>query len=421
MKTEKGSTIKDIRQHNRFLVLKHIAIRPMISRMDLSEITGLSKMAVGNMVTDLMEMGLVEEIKGAQESSVYGRPPGVLRISSSSPLICGMLITRGSFRVVLADLSGSIVDQEKILYEKIQQKSDISKLLLNAYHLLLERQRRHVIAVGISSIGPVDTNCGIILNPPFFYGISNVPIVEEIQVATGLPTFLINDANSGALAEKLYGLGQTEHNFSYLHIMNGIGIGCVLDGKMYGGDSGQSGELGHTTINCMGPKCECGNIGCLELYANVENMRARIAVMQKALRIDFPLQPGQKVDWITILNQANLGNQLAVLALEEFCTYVSYAMTNVIRLLDLSLVIVGYDSDVPGSIIEQLLQSKLQQRVPSSDYRQISVKRSTFDGDTPLIGAIACCAEKIFDLSLQIFPEECQNVKFRVQAVCKQP
>ena len=56
MQSTKGSTVRDIRQHNRLLILKHIAIKPMVSRMELSEVTGLSKMAVGNMVNDLMEL-----------------------------------------------------------------------------------------------------------------------------------------------------------------------------------------------------------------------------------------------------------------------------------------------------------------------------------------------------------------------------
>lgn len=405
MQTVKGSNIKDIRQHNRLLVLKHIAAKPMVSRMELSEITGLSKMAVGNMVNDLMDLKLVEEIKLSPDTNAYGRPPGALRLSNSSPLICGMLIKRGLFQTVLADLSGDIVDREEIRYDQGLRKEDIATWLVGAYRRLRARQHRDVIAVGISAIGPVDTKRGIILNPPFFHGLSNVEIVREVQSEIGLPTYLINDANAGALAEKLYGQGQAEKNFCYLHIMNGIGVGCVLDSKLYSGDFGQSGEIGHTTINCMGPKCECGNVGCLELYANVDNMKSRIRELEEMLHVRFPLRQGEKLGWMSILGQANRGNQLAVLALEEFCTHISFAMTNIVNLLDLSHIIVGYDSDVTGDVLERLLQEKLQKRALYTGYRRIEVRRSVFEGDAPLVGAIACCAEKIFDLELKILPE----------------
>ena len=402
MQSAKGSNIKDIKHHNRLLVLKHIATKPMISRMDLAEVTGLSKMAVGNMVNELMEHKLVEETRGSVEAGFYGRPPGALRISSSSPLICGMLIKRGIFQVVLADLSGVIVDREVIRHENDLCREDISKWLVSAYETLCDRQQRPVIAVGISSIGPVDTKRGVILNPPFFHGISNVEIVQEVEMATGLPTYLINDANAGALAEKLFGSARNEKNFSYLHIMNGIGLGCVLDNKLYNGDFGQSGEIGHTSINCMGPRCECGNVGCLELYANVENLCIRAREMETILQTEIPLDPGEELGWLSIVNNANKGNKAALLALEQFCTYIAHAITNTVNLLDFSCIIVGYDSEVQGNVVERLLREKLQDRILYSDYRRISIQHSVFGGDAPLVGAIACCAEKIFDASLPI-------------------
>lgn len=404
MQSAKGSNINDIKQHNRILVMKHIATRPSISRTELSDATGLSKMAVGNMVNDLMELDLVEESKLPLEGNSYGRPPGMLRISNHSPLICGMLIKRGVLQVVLADLSGSIVTRTELRYDEALKREGIIEWLATACQHLREGQMRSVIAVGISSIGPVDVTRGVILNPPFFHGIANVEIVQQIQEATGLPTYLINDANAGALAEKVYGGAKTEKNFSYLHIMNGIGLGCVLDDKVYNGDLGQSGEIGHTSINFMGPKCECGNVGCLELYANEENLLIRARELETLLGTKIHVSPGEELNWRTIIDQANCGNQAALLALDQFCTYVAHAMTNIINLLDFSSIIVGYDSSTQGNALERLMADKLQRRVLYTDYRRINVRHSIFGGDAPLIGAIACCAEKIFDLTLPIFP-----------------
>lgn len=403
MQNAKGSNVKDMKQFNRALVLKHIATKPKISRTDLAEATGLSKMAVGNMVNDLMEMGLVEEIKPAIEGSFYGRPPGVLCISGKSPLICGMLIKREIFQVILADLSGHIVGRNIIPYGKELKKENIAAFLVESFEDLRSRQQRPIVAVGISSVGPVDTQRGIICNPPYFYGINNVEIVKEVKERTGLPTFLVNDANAGALAERLYGSATGEHNFCYLHIATGIGLGCVLDGKLYSGDFGQSGEIGHTSINYMGPKCECGNSGCLEMYANVERLNVRIRELEQAMRRPAPAKNGEALSWEDVVDSANRGDFIALAALEEFCTYISYAMTNIVNLFDFSCIIVGYDAHSDGDAVEQILKDKLQSRVLYSDYRRISVKRSVYGGDAPLIGAIACCAERVFDLSLQLF------------------
>ena len=184
MQKRMGSRITDVRQHNRLLVLRHIATHPMISRADLAEATGLSKMAVGNMVDDLTELDLVGETRIFADGSSYGRPPGALYISEHSPLICGMLIKRSVLQVVLADLSGNLVDREEISYGRLIQKEELADRLTEVYIGLMEKQKRPVIAVGISSIGPVDSGRGIILNPPYFQGISNVEIVKDIRAVS---------------------------------------------------------------------------------------------------------------------------------------------------------------------------------------------------------------------------------------------
>lgn len=402
MQKRMGSRITDVRQHNRLLVLRHIATHPMISRADLAEATGLSKMAVGNMVDDLTELDLVGETRIFADGSSYGRPPGALYISEHSPLICGMLIKRSVLQVVLADLSGNLVDREEISYGRLIQKEELADRLTEVYIGLMEKQKRPVIAVGISSIGPVDSGRGIILNPPYFQGISNVEIVKDIRERTGLPVYLINDANAGALAEKLYGGAREEKNFAYLHIMNGIGLGCVLDNRLYNGNSGQSGEIGHTSINFMGPRCECGNVGCLELYANAENLCRRVQELAPILGCQVVPENGGALGWKVVVDSANGGNRTAVMALEEFCGYIAYALTNILNLLDFSHIIVGYDSSVKGDVVERLLKSKLKRRALSAAYRQIEIERSVFGGDAPLIGAIACVAERIFNMSLPV-------------------
>ena len=75
--------------------------------------------------------------------------------------------------------------------------------------------------------------------------------------------------NASALAEKLYGNGRNISDFVYIGVTNGIGSGIISNDNLFAGEMGFSGEIGHTTINYEGPKCACGNTGCLELYASI--------------------------------------------------------------------------------------------------------------------------------------------------------
>ena len=274
-------------------------------------------------------------------------------------------------------------------------------MLYSGFKEISVRTDRKIIAVSIASLGPVDSSNGIILNPPYFYNIENLKIQAILEEKIGLPVFLVNDANAGALAEKLYGIGKHIANFAYLHIMNGIGAGFVFKNDLYNGDTGQSGEIGHTSINFAGPLCDCGNRGCLELYANLDNMRQKIGELKRFYpksEISKRVEPS----WKEIVDFANEKDVLAFEALEEFCSYISYALINTLKLLNISSLIIGYDSSNKGYIVEEIVHAKLSESLKAVNFGKIEVHHSLFNGDAPLIGAIAFVADKIFSLNFSL-------------------
>ncbi len=402
-----GSNSQDIKQKNRFLILKLIAVNKGISRVDIARITGLSKMTVGNLVTELIEDGFVIEqtYKELKKQNLIGslgngsgRKPIMLTLSPQSPCICGMLIKRKLCQVILGDIGGNIIEQISYDYTTLADGNMLIDMLCSGFKEIAIRTDRKIIAVSIASLGPVDSSKGIILNPPYFYNIENLEIQSILERKIGLPVFLVNDANAGALAEKLYGVGKNIANFAYLHIMNGIGAGFILKNALYNGDTGQSGEIGHTSINFAGPLCDCGNRGCLELYANLDNMRRKI----EELKQFYPeSQISKKTDptWREIVDLANEKDILAFEVLEEFCSYISYALINTLKLLNISAIIIGYDSSNKGYIIEEIVHAKLSKSLKFVNFGKIEVLHSMFNGDAPLIGAIAFVADKIFSLN----------------------
>ena len=396
-----GSNGQDIKQKNRILVLQLIAENTGVSRVDISRMTGLSKMTIGNIVTELIEEKLIIEqgrLDCPPEAAASGRRPIILSLSPASPCICGMLIKRELCQIIIGDLAGHILDEVHYEYSSLSDGEELVRMLCHGYQTLSRHSDRHIIAISISSLGPVDGQHGVISKPPHFYNIRHLPIVSLLEKQIGLPTFLVNDANAGALAEKMYGIGKNISNFCYLHIMNGIGSGLILRDSLYNGDAGQSGEIGHTSINFAGPPCACGNRGCLELYANVDAMRRKI----KNLSGFYPSSPlaGGTVSWRQIVDCAERGDHLALLALDDFCSYLSGALLNTLNLLDLSTLIVGYNGS--GGVIERLLQARLAPALLSDHPDALRVLHSSFGGDAPLIGSIAFAADKIFSLQFPL-------------------
>lgn len=402
MKSDTGSNIQNVKSLNRILVLKHIATHNHgISRVDLARITGLSKMTAGNIVNELLSADLVIETDSLPSITSYGRKPILLALSPKSPCICGMLIKRGLCQVVLSDLGGNIFFQKDYPYHTLSSPQNLLDILSALFQKCKESTDRRILSIGIACVGPLDSTRGLILKPPYFYGIENLPIVSIIEEMTGLPTFLVNDATAGAFSEKLFGLGTDISNFAYLHIMNGIGAGFILNHTLYDGDSGQSGEIGHTSINFNGPACACGNRGCLDLYANIDTMRARIQELS-TFYPGSPLLFSSAPEWSDIVTAGNHRDSLAIVVLEEFCSYIAYSLTNTLNLLNLSTIIVGYSSNNDGLIVEELLSHKLNSLVMAAKYQPISVIHSSFNGNAPLVGSVALVADKIFNRALPL-------------------
>lgn len=394
-----GSNLVHVKNHNQALVLRLICTNPLMSRSQLADCSGLTKMTLSNIVSELIEKGIITETVSRSGNATVGRRPILLDLAESSPCICGMLIKRGLLQVVLGDLRGRILDSVAIRYEAFRDSDELIRMLLDAYRKLKDRSKRTVAAISVAALGPVDVSHGSLVKTPNFYGLSNVEVTKLLEKSTGLPTYIINDANAGALAEKLYGRGKNLSNFVYLHFMNGIGAGAVLNDMLYEGDIGQSLEFGHTSINFAGPKCSCGNTGCVELYANLKRMNEQAAALAR-LYPDSLLPKNAVHTWNDYVSCADRSDALAMVVLDRFCEYVSYALTNLLNVLDVNHVIVGYDGGTSSSFIEKAISSRINRMVMFADYRSIEVRHSAFDGNGPLVGSIAAVTNRIFNRSI---------------------
>ena len=122
-------------------------------------------------------------------------------------------------------------------------------------------------AIGISCGGPLDSKRGLVLSPPNLLGWDNVPVTEYFEKATGLPTFLCNDANAGALAEWRMGAGKGTQNMVFMTFGTGLGAGLILHGQLYEGTSDSAGELGHIRLASFGP-VGYGKMGSFEGFCS---------------------------------------------------------------------------------------------------------------------------------------------------------
>jgi glucokinase len=147
------------------------------------------------------------------------------------------------------------------------------RALLAANGLRIEQ----VTGVGVSLPSPLDTELGVVLNPPNLPSWHGTPVRGLLAEALGRPVAIENDANAAALAELRFGAGRGARDLVFLTMSTGVGAGLVTGGRLVRGVASSAGEVGHIPVEWDGEGCSCGLRGCLEAYTGGAAWTRRLA------------------------------------------------------------------------------------------------------------------------------------------------
>ena len=258
MTKKTGMNNQNLKYQNRGLLLRLLCTHDGVSRIQLAQRTGLTKMTVSNIIAGLMEQDYVVE-RAPERNAGVGRNPIILDISPGAPKVLGVQLGREGVTAVLFDLKLRILKKEEEPFAQENTDSILQKLFRAVDRIRI--QESNILGRGVSGVGPLDGGSGVVLNPPNLFGVSNLPLRRLLSNHMGLPVELNNDMNCAALGEKLFGAGREFHNFLYVGLSTGIGSGIIENDGLYQNSSGFAGELGHTSIDCNGPECGTGNRG----------------------------------------------------------------------------------------------------------------------------------------------------------------
>lgn len=399
-----GSNHQSTKIQNRALVLKIICTGTNISRIDISRQTGLSKMSITNIVSELAKEGLVvdqaEQTDSEKNGSIgtIGRKPVFLAPDTDNHIALGLYISRDYAIATLSNLKCEMIDEKRCPFAFEESGTYFTDKIKALIHSTLDERiasGKKLIGIGVASIGPLDINNGVILDPPNFHTLKSIPIRLILENEFGCNVYVDNDMNASALAEKLYGKATDISNFAYIGVTNGIGAGIITNNLLFEGDMGFSGEIGHATINYEGSKCACGNTGCLELYASIPEIvsQARNSI---ALGMDSKLAELEVIEWKDIVKYAEAGDKLAINLVDRLCLYISIGLINLINILDPQTIYLGHDIALAGSLVTERLQSYLIDKTISSRYKSVPIEISAFGDKSPIIGSVAIVLDKLF-------------------------
>jgi glucokinase len=256
------------------------------------------------------------------------------------------------------------------------------------------------IGVGISSPGPLDRRRGIVLDPPNLEGWKDVPIVEHVEPALGLPTILERDTNVAIMGEWRYGAARGATDAVYVTVSTGVGGGVIMDGRPLLGHAGLAGEVGHLVVELDGPTCGCGGIGHAEAIAS------GTAIAREGRRLlEDGLSPelrrlaadGTAVDAELVARAASAGDTRSAAILERAWIAVGALCASLVNLLTPEVIVIGGGIAEHHPRLFDVARREMARRTLPDFAPDVRIERAALGGDVSLIGLLPIVNDRIGD------------------------
>ncbi|XDA96845.1 ROK family protein [Sulfitobacter sp. LCG007] len=312
-----------------------------VSRSDVAKQLKVSPASVTALVGELLELGLLQEEGDTTRETTRGRPPVALSVRPDAGYVVGIKLSRTRHTAILVDAAGQPLAHSSL--EGLQRKRSLAQILTETGRVLDDLlaqtglARADLACIGIGLPGMIDHAAGHMVWSPLLTE-TDRPIRALAEERFGVPVAVDNDANIVTLAELWFGIGRALPDFAVITIEQGLGMGLVINHRLYRGAGGLGMELGHTKVQIDGALCACGQRGCLEAYV------ADYALVREAsTALDLPeaAPGGPDVALQRLFEQAKAGNEAARVIFRRAGRFLALGMSNVVNLFDPPLIILS--------------------------------------------------------------------------------
>lgn len=336
------------KEHNRNLVLKTIFSHENISRADIARLTNLTRSTVSDIVSDLIDGGLVSEI-GVGQSQV-GKSPILLSLIEDSRWLIGLDLAQNQFRGAVVNLRGRIRDVVAIPVNE-GGGTDALPLVYQILDRLISNTNRPLTGIGVGAPGLVNTSEGIIVDAVNLSW-KNLPLTRLLEQRYRLPVSILNDCHAAAIGEKTYGKDfQKDENLILINVHHGIGAGIIINREIFQGDGGFAGEVGHIAmVHENGEVCRCGRRGCLETVASATALIRQARKMAKRYPNCRLARDPRGVDLETIREAFHAEDPLTCDLVLGTADYLGMAISNLVGTLNIHRVVLEGDMTLFGAV-----------------------------------------------------------------------
>jgi predicted NBD/HSP70 family sugar kinase len=380
------TTARDIRRRNRSVLLSKLFFDAPLSRMDLSQLTGLSAATVSNVTAELVGERLI--VEAGQVESDGGRPRVLLRVDPEYGYVIGIDVGETGVKVELFDLAmtrRSTVEQP-LPSARPAPAAVAAQVAAGIREVIIQAgiDERRVIGVGVGVPGMVEHGPAVLVHAPTIGW--NAVALERLlrERGTTLPLFFDNGAKTQGQAEMWFGAGRGTRHAVIALVGSGVGAAVVTDGATYRGVSSSAGEWGHTTIVYGGRPCRCGSRGCLEAYVGAEGIIERYRQARGG-------RVGKIVDEmssIEALIAAADRSKIAAGLLAETAGFLGAGIANLINLFNPERVVLGgWTGLALGARLMPQIRDAAKAHSLAHPYSQTSIELCRLGPDAVAFGA----------------------------------
>jgi N-acetylglucosamine repressor len=336
-----------IREVNRSIILDLVRRAGHISRTELARRSMLTKPTVSTIIDEFIGSGIVNEVGKGESLSGGGRPARMLEFNDASAAYLGVHFGVRATRVAVADARGviKVVRGRPSLRDAAARAGKVVRSMASEALQAAKIPWARVAAAGATVPGLVDQETGVcVLAPNLDW--RDVPLREALQNELRVPVVVNNITQASVVAEGRVGAARGVRSYVWLYVGSGVGAGIVIDGRLFHGQRGFSGEIGHCPVSDDGPLCGCGRRGCLETVAStmalVRAAEEAIAAKQatRLSRVQGALDIG------AIVAAAAEGDVVASRILAGASEHLGRGLSFLLNILNPEMIVIG------GSVIE---------------------------------------------------------------------
>ncbi|MFN6374410.1 MAG: ROK family transcriptional regulator [Chitinophagia bacterium] len=348
------------------------------------------------LVNELIAEGLLQDegkidSTGGRRASVYGLVPDAC-------FFLGVDVKKYHINIGLMNFRKRIISNKEKLPFKLENTAESLKKLLGLIKDFLSHtqvERKRVLGCGINLSGRINNRTGHSFS---FYHFREEPLAEIIEQEINVPTYLENDSRAMAFGELYSGEISSEKNVLFVNMDYGIGLGIVLDGKVYYGRSGFSGEFGHIPLFNNEIICQCGKKGCLETEASgnalIRKFKERIKKGSTSSVLKNNKSPEQ-IGIEDIINGANNEDTLCIELLSEIGEKLGKGLAVLINIFNPELIILGGTLSETGDYLGLPSKNALNKLSLSLVNNDTSLKMSKLGEKAGVIGACLIARSKV--------------------------